>query len=210
MKCVIDDHTDAVVVNRISKYCWNHYRIYDSLWKLYKDVFEEYDPLSWGEYLSRILDNTFTSPWKQPILLADSKKQSSIGRVASYELSLFKGNKRKSQVTPKRLMDGPIQTRRKAFVFIDSEVVWGGYREFWPEEIRVKAGTEVTWKNRDNNGLPHCVTFSKLGDQNSEREFASENLSYGQSFKHVFNKKGTFEYHCGLQGPIVVGRVIVT
>jgi plastocyanin len=210
LKCVIDDHADAFVVNRIDKYCWNHYRIYDTLWKLYKEVFKSYGSLSWGDYLSRIMDNNFKAPWKTSLSNTDGTKLDAIGRVASHELGIFRRSKDNSQAGRELLMDEPIQTMRTVSVFIDSEVVWGSYREFWPEEIRVKPGTEVIWKNRDNNGLVHYVTSGKPGDQNSGTEFASENLGYGQTFKHTFNKKGTFEYRCEAQGTIAVGRVIVS
>ena len=62
----------------------------------------------------------------------------------------------------------------------------------------------MTWKYRDTNGLSHRVTFSRDRD-----EITSENLSYGQTFAHSFTNKGTYIYHCDLQGQIAMGKVIV-
>ena len=209
MKCVIDNHTDADVINRIDKYCWDHYRIYDSLWKLYKEVFKSYGPLSWQEYLSRIMDDSLNAPWKTSLSNSDGTTLDAINKVVLHELEISKGGKDIAQSRPELLLDEPFQTTETIFVFIDSEVKWGAYREFYPEEIHIKPGTEVIWKNRDNNGLEHYVISGRLGNDNSGKEFASESLRYGQSFKHTFNKKGTFEYYCERQGTIAVGRVIV-
>ena len=210
MKCVINGHEDAVVVNKINKYCWFHYQIYDSLWNLFKEVFQAYGSLTWGEFLSKILDNKSRHPWKQPITDAGDNDRNSIREIVSYELNLFEENLGKSDLNPKDLIDEIVQTNGIAIVYIDSEVVWGRYREFWPEEVRIKVGTEVTWKNRDNNGLPHRVKFSKPDDHNSESEISSEKLLYGQTFNHVFDMKGIYESYCGLQGQLAMGRVIVT
>lgn len=70
---------------------------------------------------------------------------------------------------------------------------------FSPPELRVKAGTVVTWTNRDSVG--HTVT-------NDSGVFGSALLAPGRSFAHTFAEKGGFEYHCSPH-PFMTARVIV-
>lgn len=70
---------------------------------------------------------------------------------------------------------------------------------FTPDELHIKAGTKITWTNFDNAG--HTVT-SDTG------LFTSKILSKGQSFEYVFNKLGTYPYHCVLH-PDMKGYIIV-
>ena len=88
MKCVIGGHTDALDIDTVDRYCWNHYQIFWNLWFSHKDVDAKYGPLSWEEFLTKILDVNYKDPWKDSILAADSAIQDSILGVASYELSL--------------------------------------------------------------------------------------------------------------------------
>lgn len=69
-----------------------------------------------------------------------------------------------------------------------------------PQEITVQVGTMVVWRNNDTDA--HTVT-SDDGD-----ELNSPLLSTGDSFSHVFNNVGTFDYHCAPH-PFMQGRVIV-
>ncbi len=74
-----------------------------------------------------------------------------------------------------------------------------GY-SFSPSTITVKAGTKVTWTNEDSVG--HTVT------SDSGSELDSSLLSKGQTYSHVFEKAGTYSYHCkphpGMKGKIIV------
>ncbi len=79
------------------------------------------------------------------------------------------------------------------------DVVISGFA-YSPNEITVQAGTMVVWRNDDPD--PHTVT-SDDGD-----ELDSPMLSKGDSFSHVFNTVGTFNYHCAPH-PYMEGRVIV-
>jgi plastocyanin len=76
--------------------------------------------------------------------------------------------------------------------------------KFSPKLLRVKAGTKVTWTNKE--GAPHTVTADK-------GEFDSGNLANGQSYSFTFAKAGTYKYHCnyhGSAGSGMAGTVKVT
>jgi plastocyanin len=59
---------------------------------------------------------------------------------------------------------------------------------FSPANIVVAPGTTVTWTNEDRAG--HTVT-SDGGD-----ELDSELLRGGDSYRHTFETRGAFAYHC--------------
>ena len=71
---------------------------------------------------------------------------------------------------------------------------------FVPATITVRAGTRVTWTNRQA-GIEHTVTAN-------DGSFDSGNLSTGSSYSHVFTKAGTYAYHCAIH-PFMTGTVIV-
>jgi plastocyanin len=60
---------------------------------------------------------------------------------------------------------------------------------FFPNAIKVKPGTRVTWTNGDNT--PHTVTAN-------DKAFDSKNLEPGKSFGHTFERAGKFEYLCDI------------
>lgn len=70
---------------------------------------------------------------------------------------------------------------------------------FEPEEVIIKAGTEVTWRNED--GAPHSVI-------SADGSFESDNLSPGDSFSFKFQKTGEYEYQCGIH-PSMIGKIVV-
>jgi plastocyanin len=72
---------------------------------------------------------------------------------------------------------------------------------FRPATITVKAGTKVTWVNRDD--VPHTVTSTK-----KPRLFHSGTLDTDDKFEHVFSEPGTYEYFCAVH-PHMTGKVIV-
>lgn len=69
----------------------------------------------------------------------------------------------------------------------DSVVVL--YDSFKPANIRVKAGTKVTWENQD--GRLHSVKSR----ESSPESFYSYNIAGRQTWSYTFNKAGTFEYY---------------
>lgn len=70
---------------------------------------------------------------------------------------------------------------------------------FEPATLTVKAGTKVTWINRD--GDPHTV------DEVNKR-FKSGAMDTDAEYSFTFNSPGTFKYFCALH-PKMTGQVIV-
>ena len=68
-----------------------------------------------------------------------------------------------------------------------------------PPKLTIKPGETVVWTNKDDND--HTV----IADDGS---FASENLGGGDKFKHTFDKKGKYPYHCKYH-PRMKGTVLV-
>ncbi len=71
---------------------------------------------------------------------------------------------------------------------------------FSPVAVTVRAGTTVTWTNKD--GEPHTVT-------ERNKAFASPVLSSGQSYSHTFTTPGSYSYLCTIH-PFMVATVVVT
>jgi len=71
---------------------------------------------------------------------------------------------------------------------------------FTPNELTVKAGTAIVFRNDDD--IPHSVVGSK-------GEFHSKALDTGDSFSFAFAKPGTYVYSCGLH-PRMQGKITVT
>jgi plastocyanin len=70
---------------------------------------------------------------------------------------------------------------------------------FGAKEVRVRAGTRVRWVNADQ--VQHSVT----GEGGA---FDSGLIDAGRSFERVFDRPGTYSYHC-TPHPFMQGRVIV-
>lgn len=71
---------------------------------------------------------------------------------------------------------------------------------FAPGTLMVKAGTRITWTNRDDE--PHVVV-------SAGKQFAtSPALDTGDSYAMTFNTPGTYAYFCSIH-PMMVGTVIV-
>jgi plastocyanin len=72
---------------------------------------------------------------------------------------------------------------------------------FMPAAITVKAGTTVTWTNKDEE--PHSVV-------SSQEPMRSPTLAgTANTFSHTFAKPGTYAYNCGIH-PFMHGTVEVT
>jgi plastocyanin len=69
---------------------------------------------------------------------------------------------------------------------------------FGPQELRVKAGTTVTWTNSDD--IPHTVV--------SPNNFRSKVLDTDGRYSFTFTTLGTYKYFCSLH-PHMTGTVIV-
>jgi plastocyanin len=71
---------------------------------------------------------------------------------------------------------------------------------FAPATLTVKAGSTVTWTNRDEE--PHTVAAS-------DGAFHSPGMGTGATFTHTFPAAGTFDYVCSIH-PMMHGAVVVT
>ena len=69
--------------------------------------------------------------------------------------------------------------------------------KFDPETVTIKPGTKVIWKNLES--ASHTIKFD---------DWESQELFKGDSVDHVFSKKGTYGYQCGIHGSMK-GSVIV-
>jgi plastocyanin len=72
---------------------------------------------------------------------------------------------------------------------------------FGPNVLTVKAGTTVTWVNRDD--IPHTIL------DKDRKVFRSKVLDTEDSFSFTFSQPGTYDYFCGLH-PHMTGHVVVT
>jgi plastocyanin len=71
---------------------------------------------------------------------------------------------------------------------------------FAPVTLTVKAGSTVTWTNRDEE--PHTVVAN-------DGSFHSPGMGTGATFTHTFASAGKFEYVCSIH-PMMHGTVVVT
>ena len=79
-----------------------------------------------------------------------------------------------------------------------ASVVIKGFK-FVPNEIRVKQGTTITWRNEDS--AAHTV-------ESGEGTLTSDNLEQGDTVTFSFDKPGRIDYVCGIH-PSMKGSVIV-
>jgi plastocyanin len=70
---------------------------------------------------------------------------------------------------------------------------------FIPETLTVKAGTTVTWVNKDD--VPHTVV-------STTKKFSSHVLDTDDKYDHTFTDPGTYEYYCSVH-PHMKAKVIV-
>ncbi len=70
---------------------------------------------------------------------------------------------------------------------------------FTPQEITVKAGTTITWTNRDD--IPHTVV-------STDETFKSKALDTDDKFTTTLTKPGTYPYFCSIH-PKMTGKIIV-
>lgn len=71
---------------------------------------------------------------------------------------------------------------------------------FGPQTVTVRAGTTVTWTNRDEE--PHTVVAR-------DGSFHSPGMGTGATFSFTFAQPGTFAYFCSIH-PFMHATVVVT
>ena len=70
---------------------------------------------------------------------------------------------------------------------------------FSPQTLTIKAGTKVTWTNRDD--IPHTVA-------STTKAFKSPALDTDDSYSFTFTAAGSYEYFCSLH-PHMTGTIVV-
>jgi len=70
---------------------------------------------------------------------------------------------------------------------------------FNPQRLTVKAGSTVTWTNKDD--IPHAIAAVN-------KEFRSKALDTGDAYSFTFAVPGTYEYFCSLH-PHMTGTIVV-
>ena len=70
---------------------------------------------------------------------------------------------------------------------------------FEPVRLTIKAGTTVTWTNRDD--IPHTVA-------SPDRAFKSKVMDTDESFSFTFTTPGEYTYFCSLH-PHMTGTIVV-
>jgi plastocyanin len=70
---------------------------------------------------------------------------------------------------------------------------------FAPTSLRVRAGTEITWTNRDD--IPHTVV-------EDDKVFKSKVLDTDEKFTFTPTKPGTYRYYCSIH-PKMTAEVVV-
>jgi plastocyanin len=70
---------------------------------------------------------------------------------------------------------------------------------FEPARLAIKAGTTVTWINRDD--IPHTVAAK-------DRAFKSKVMDTDESFSFTFSTPGEYPYFCSLH-PHMTGTIVV-
>ena len=83
-------------------------------------------------------------------------------------------------------------------VWAEDAAVKIGNFTFGPHELKVKAGTTVTWTNEDD--MPHTVV--------SANNFRSKVLDTEGTYSFTFTTPGTYKYFCSLH-PHMTGTVVV-
>ena len=92
----------------------------------------------------------------------------------------------------------PAASETKADVKADVTVTIKEFK-FAPETVTVKQGQTVKWVNED--GAVHTV-------EANNKAFASPELYQGDAWAFTFDKKGAYEYICGIH-PTMKGKVVV-
>jgi plastocyanin len=82
---------------------------------------------------------------------------------------------------------------------------------FTPQTLTVKAGTTVTWTNKDS--VPHNVisATNMSTSATTTSAFASGNFNQRQTFTFTFSKPGAYYYECSIHAamPAMHGKIIV-
>ncbi len=85
-------------------------------------------------------------------------------------------------------------------------------KAFSPDLINIKAGSSVTWTDKDTTASHTVTSGTGYNDANKGKEFdsgLSTLLTLGKTFSHTFNTAGEIPYFCQIH-PTMVGKVVVS
>ena len=127
-----------------------------------------------------------TAPSAGPMKVSDDRLRKMLGlsRMTFHEIH-----------HPIAITDVPLEEEVAAG---DADVAIQNF-SFAPSTIAVRAGSTVTWTNRDD--IPHNVVAGA-------RQFKSTVLDTDQRFSYRFETAGTYDYFCSIH-PKMTGRVVV-
>ncbi len=94
----------------------------------------------------------------------------------------------------------PAGTRAPAPKAVPKEITIDNF-SYNPSHLTIRAGTKVTWVNRDD--VPHTVTSSAKPPR-----FKSSTLDTDDRFSYVFKTPGTYKYFCAVH-PHMTAQIIV-
>jgi plastocyanin len=92
-----------------------------------------------------------------------------------------------------------------------------GDKAFKPSDVNIKVGDTVVWTNNDpvihtivegSPSLPSPASTIRPEASTTSMGFQSGFLNQGMTFKHTFDKPGTFNYYCSVH-PTMIGKVVV-
>lgn len=81
----------------------------------------------------------------------------------------------------------------------------GVTQPFSPGNFTMKAGSTVTWVNRDT--VTHTVTSTSV--PSGANQFDSGSLPYGNTYSVILTVPGTYHYYCSIH-PSMTGIIVVT
>jgi plastocyanin len=79
---------------------------------------------------------------------------------------------------------------------------------FQPPKIIIDAGTTVTWTNIDA-GVEHFINSDSHPAHTYYPQQNSRGLAQGDSFSAVFEKPGSYPYHCSAHAETMKGEIVV-
>ncbi|MEI8001718.1 MAG: plastocyanin/azurin family copper-binding protein [Actinomycetes bacterium] len=77
-------------------------------------------------------------------------------------------------------------------------VVEVGDNFYKPLDLKVTAGTKITWVNKGN--ILHSVTPNKRYKPKKGKAFGIGSMSPKKSYSYTFTKPGTYAYYCSFHG----------
>lgn len=133
--------------------------------------------------------------------------------VVSISASAQRQNSTSNQSTimPNRIMTSTTETNISVTniknVSIVPEAAVLEDKAYQPNPVKINVGEKIIWTNNDLT--IHTVTEGNPSTNVTTNGFDSGLLNPEETFKYVFDKAGTIQYHCILH-PTMIGSVIIS